>query len=150
MSFRLLHMFSFRRRLGIIKIILVRIITVDVVPFLLYLCVTLLSFEIGNTIFAWLHDVQLEDRSWGFSLYGFTETINVVRDADVVDTVDFGSSIGGHQASLSVSAFREVFNMVFFVVTVVILMNVLSASHSRTPASALRQMLLCFRLPHAR
>eukprot|EP01043_Picozoa_sp_COSAG02_P019955 COSAG02_NODE_973_length_15536_cov_5.108635_4_plen_1513_part_00 len=150
MSFRLLHMFSFSRRLGIIKIIVVRIITMDVVPFLLYLCVTLLSFEIGNTIFGWLHDVQLHDRAWGFSLIAFTESINDIRDSDVVETVDFGASIGGHQVSISVSIFREVFNMVFFVVTVVILMNVLSASQiPATPPVRLPVLSCCFRLPHA-
>lgn len=133
MSFRLVHMFSFNRRLGIIKIVLVRIISMDVVPFLLYLCVTLLSFETANSVFGWLHDEQLADRGWGFSIYAFTESINDIRDAEVLEKV--GRAISEHEVTVSVSVFREVFNMVFFVVTVVILMNVLSAPPLRMPAS---------------
>jgi hypothetical protein len=138
-AFRLIHMFSFSRRLGIIKIILVRIVDRDVVPFLLYLTITLCSFEVANTLFGWLHDVQLEDRAWGYSLFAFSESINVIRLAATVDTVEFEASIGGQQASIPVTLMRESFNLVFFVVTVVILMNVLIAMMANTFSVVIEQ-----------
>ena len=135
MSFRLMHMFSFSRRLGIIKIILSRILQIDVIPFLLYLSVTLLSFEVAQTIFAWLHDVPLADRAWGFSLFGFSESINDLRLGSDITNLAFEIQIGlpnNTTASAPIRAFRELFNMSFFVVTVVILMNVLIAMMANT------------------
>ena len=120
MSFRLMHMFSFSRRLGIIQIILSRIMQLDVIPFMLYLSVTLASFEVASTFFAWLHDVPLADRAWGYSLIGFSESINDLRFGPDVTNLAFENQIGeALQASVTVRAFREFFNMSFFVVTVV-------------------------------
>ena len=56
--------------------------TRDVVPFMLYLIMTLLMFEVAQNWFPWLQGIPLSSRTFTYSLYAFTESINAVRLED--------------------------------------------------------------------
>eukprot|EP01052_Picozoa_sp_SAG31_P055994 SAG31_NODE_15776_length_739_cov_1.176562_1_plen_68_part_01 len=68
-------MFSCFRRLGIIRIILFRIIKIDVFPFLTYLTTVMLTFEVAAQIFAWLMEVELSQRAFGYTIFSFSEPL---------------------------------------------------------------------------
>ena len=56
--------------------------TRDVVPFMLYLVMIFCSFEVAQNYFPWLQGIPLSSRTFTYSLYAFTESINAVRLED--------------------------------------------------------------------
>ena len=121
-TMRLLTMFSASRRLGIIKIVFIRILKLDVFPFLLYLLVVMVTFEVGSQIFAWSREVELAQRSFGYTLFSFSEPLNGIRSVAELDSVTLESQLGvGHigEASTQIRICRELFNIAFFTITLV-------------------------------
>ena len=56
--------------------------TRDVVPFLVYLVMILFMFEVMQHYFPWTQGIPLSSRTFTYSVYAFTESINAVRLED--------------------------------------------------------------------
>ena len=88
----------------------------------------LTTFEAAQTIFAWLHEAPWKI---GYSLVSFSEMMNAIRLTADIEALSFEAQLGpatNHSTSLAptwqISLAREAFNAVFFVTTIIMLMNV--------------------------
>ena len=96
----------------------------------------LTTFEAAQTIFAWLHEAPWQ---FGYSLVSFSEMMNAIRLTADIEALSFEAQLGpatNHSSSLAptwqISLAREAFNAVFFVTTIIMLMNVLIAMMTNT------------------
>jgi len=133
---RLLLMFTISMHIGVLTEIVVAIMKHDVGPFLVILLMFIFSFEVAAHFFSW----GLGQRQWGKNggaswFRGFGSYFSVLG----LDLDDYGELFDARQGlpewdvpdSMTL-AFQMMFSVAFFLLTVVILMNLLIAMMSDT------------------
>jgi len=133
---RLLLMFTISMHIGVLTEIVVAIMKHDVGPFLVILLMFIFSFEVAAHFFSW----GLGQRQWGKNggaswFRGFGSYFSVLG----LDLDDYGELFDARQGlpewdvpDSTTLAFQMMFSVAFFLLTVVILMNLLIAMMSDT------------------
>ena len=156
---RILYSFSASRRLGVLQIIVHKIAIDDVGPFMLYCLVVIFNFEVTAQFFTWYFEMDLNladtgERSifwsphFGSYFFSFSDSISSLRlESDKMEPMDrhlglpngavWGKTNWGWEApDLPIRIVKVIFDTAFFLLTVVILMNLLIAMMANTFAGA--------------
>jgi len=121
---RLLSTITIFKSFGIIIIVIKRIMTQNVIPFIAFAAVVIMCFEVAAYFFTWLLEREHKPGEY-FNMFS--------QVAD--DDLEYASHLGvlwWDRPSYSIMASAMVFKTLFFVMTVVILMNVLIAMMTNT------------------
>jgi hypothetical protein len=125
-SFRLLHMFSINRRMGQLLIIIIKILHTDVKAFLIFCAVVISGFEVSAYFFSWVLETK---HKYGVFFYMFSQ----VGDGQLATTMQENLGLlDWEEVSMDYLLFSLGFQTVFFLLTVVIMMNLLIAMMNHT------------------
>jgi len=116
--------FSIIKTQGVIHIAVVRIISRNVVPFIVFAAAVIICFEVAAYFFTWLLERDHKSGEF-FNMFSQVAT----------DDLDYARELGilwWDRPALSVQVVSIVFKTVFFLMTVVILMNLLIAMMTNT------------------
>ena len=134
---RIMSMLNVFRQLGVLMIIVTRIIVQDVAPFLILLLFFIVNFEVTAKWFYWMLEVDSTAVvSWSY-LYALSEQVDNLRFESELSEAKFENSL--HYAmsvddgtNRSLIWVKFLYDTLFFVIAVIVLLNLLIAMMSDT------------------
>jgi hypothetical protein len=133
---RFLHQLAMFERIGVMLIIVGKIVHHDIAPFIVFAATTITAFESASMFFSWVLGVE---HHFGHFFQTFTGVGTVKQESDEwrdpdVPAWDFGDGRGGQDIE-DVQWLSTGFQLVFFLLSIVVLMNLLIVRQPRPDQS---------------